>query len=644
MRVSESNKPHSLKKNVLRVVLDECRLFVEESYGSVMVRGEVVVNFSKDTPLQGPIELVFEGIQRFQTWPEIMRNRPIGSPIETKLQVIELSLLPPNSKGIMPAGIQRFPFEFPIPASLPASTYIQDRIEIFYHVSATLRRSCHVDQTKHTTFANWIEKAYHSNFKKKYSHSASLRIVRPIQSFASERLISGPSPSLDNVISSNSLEISRSLSNTSNPSVGGSTQIPALSSSGMMSEDSLSLPWNRRSLSEYQGLDEQHDQLSFSLAGRTTSNFSNPIDSLHKVHGIRYKISVDRTAIVLGTSVGIEVMVEPTFCDTNVRSILLKITENRSYEMKIPADHSWNTQSPETRKSQEGAKMVLKWAYGYQTKSEGNLHEDEDKSSTTKPEYVACNFVHQRSEDDSTMAYFDPPSPGDPNSKLFLNRKDSCKQTEDPKVHLASESEASSSSSSLADQKLINLKELNQPIKLGEYFGGRFVMPVPDCDSILHPSMDYGSIKVKHWLQLTVTLECNGEVFEVSLESPMHMLDCRVVVADDEYQTILPPPPSYRTEESNSYRQTSHIPSTFWEQREPITSVSGWGSCFPCPCELRKMQKAAKSQGTKLKKNLEGTSTNLSRRSTQKSNQNKLDAASPSLQPEWGPPPCYSEQ
>lgn len=69
MRVSESNKLHNFKKNVLRVVLDECRLFVEESYGSVMVRGEVVVNFSKDTPLQGPIELVFEGIQRFQTWP-----------------------------------------------------------------------------------------------------------------------------------------------------------------------------------------------------------------------------------------------------------------------------------------------------------------------------------------------------------------------------------------------------------------------------------------------------------------------------------------------------------------------------------------------------------------------------------------------
>lgn len=62
----KSNQP---KREVLRVVLDEPRLYVEESLGSVMVRGEVIVNFSKDTQIQGPIELLFEGIQRFQTWP-----------------------------------------------------------------------------------------------------------------------------------------------------------------------------------------------------------------------------------------------------------------------------------------------------------------------------------------------------------------------------------------------------------------------------------------------------------------------------------------------------------------------------------------------------------------------------------------------
>jgi hypothetical protein len=60
---------HNHKKEVIRVVLDEPRLYIEESLGSAMVRGEVVVNFPKDTQIEGPIELLFEGIQRFQTWP-----------------------------------------------------------------------------------------------------------------------------------------------------------------------------------------------------------------------------------------------------------------------------------------------------------------------------------------------------------------------------------------------------------------------------------------------------------------------------------------------------------------------------------------------------------------------------------------------
>lgn len=69
MPLTESKATH--KKDVLRVILDEPRLFVEESLGSTLIRGEVIVNFSKDTPIQGPIELVFEGIQRFHTWPGI---------------------------------------------------------------------------------------------------------------------------------------------------------------------------------------------------------------------------------------------------------------------------------------------------------------------------------------------------------------------------------------------------------------------------------------------------------------------------------------------------------------------------------------------------------------------------------------------
>lgn len=60
--------------NTLQVVLDQPRIYLEESLGSVMVRGEVIVNFSKDTYIHGPIELVFEGIQRFHPWPGILRT------------------------------------------------------------------------------------------------------------------------------------------------------------------------------------------------------------------------------------------------------------------------------------------------------------------------------------------------------------------------------------------------------------------------------------------------------------------------------------------------------------------------------------------------------------------------------------------
>lgn len=122
-----------------------------------------------------------------------MRGSPTGSPIETKLQVIELSLLPPNAKGIMPAGIQRFPFEFPIPASLPTSVYIKDRLEIFYQMNATLRRSSQADSHQHNESAanpiNWIDWARRNTaFKKKYTACSPLRIVRAMESMVSNGL------------------------------------------------------------------------------------------------------------------------------------------------------------------------------------------------------------------------------------------------------------------------------------------------------------------------------------------------------------------------------------------------------------------------------------------------------------------------
>ncbi|EIE79894.1 hypothetical protein RO3G_04599 [Rhizopus delemar RA 99-880] len=412
-----------------------------------------------------------------------------------------------------------------------------------------------------------------------------------------------------------------------------------------MSENNLNLFWNRCDLSEYEGLDMQYDQLSLSLAGKTTSNFSKPIDSLQTVHGIRYKIGVDRTAIVLGTSVGIEVMIEPTFCEAKIRSILLNITEKRRYEMKIPADHSWDARSSETRTSQEEAKMILKWAYNYQIKGDRNKSEPKENVSVTTPDYIGSNFVHHHSEDYATMTCFEVPSSGDPSSKLFFNKKGFPKQTRNFKPHVTSEIDASSSYFSSTGQELMNLKELNHTIKPGEYFGGRFIMPVPGCDSILHPSMDFGSIKIKHWLQLTVNLECDSKVFEVNLESPMHMLDCQLVAADDEKHTIvLPPPPSYQAEESSRYHQSPDIASTFWEQREPITYTSSWGKLLPCPCELRKTQKNTKYGYEKLKNNYNTASAILSSKNDDNNSQTKPEISTPSLLHEWGPPPCYSTE
>lgn len=58
----------NIKSNPLQIILDECTAYLGDPSGRVVVRGEVIVNFSKDTPIQGPIELVFEGIQRYHPW------------------------------------------------------------------------------------------------------------------------------------------------------------------------------------------------------------------------------------------------------------------------------------------------------------------------------------------------------------------------------------------------------------------------------------------------------------------------------------------------------------------------------------------------------------------------------------------------
>jgi hypothetical protein len=197
------------------------------------------------------------------------------------------------------------------------------------------------------------------------------------------------------------------------------------------------------------------------------------------------------------------------------------------------------------------------------------------------------------------------------------------------------ESDDKSASSSVSEDSLytpINMKSIDQTVKVGEYFGGRFVMPVPDCYSIMNPSMTHDSIKISHWLRSVVTVACQGEVFDITLESPMHMLDCRLVTFGDE--TILPPPPSYDPTTS------SHLDlawsGTFWEQREKITSEIGFGACYPCPCELRK------SKNTRLPIYAKETPQSFMKKPAIIPQTPSITA--PCLTPEWGPPPSYSQE
>lgn len=569
-----------------------------------------------------------------------MRGSPTGSPIETKLQVIELSLLPPNTKGIMPAGIQRFPFEFPIPASLPTSVYIKERLEIFYQMSATLRRSSQADHHQHNESAvnpiNWIDWARrNTTFKKKYTACSPLRIVRAMESIVSNGL---PAPNANTL---STPELVQEEQEEAEPEAI-TTPTPQ--------QDVL--PWNRRGLDAYQGTyDEQHDQLAFSFAGRSSGNLNQPIHTLNGVQGIRYKIGVDRTAIALGTSIGVELMIEPVCEDAVIKSVVLKVSESRRYAMKVPAGHTWDTKEPETKKTNECTTMVLKWAYGYKVEDEedeSRVHKQAKSSTTKKGE----RYLRQRVENSQYLAYFDPPRPGCPEGKQFLNStfdRSKKKCFGDSSLMHTQEHE---SSSSAADRDMLNLKELNQPVKVGEYFGGRFVVPVPDCSNLLHPSMDYESIKMSHWMQLVVTIECNGKAFDLLLDSPARILDCRLV-ADDECQTVLPPPPSYQPGDGHLYHENNWSQSTFWEQREPITFVSGWGSCVPCPCEYKKLKAMNAAAATAAaKKPLINTDINANAAKIASISKNKnnnhtqstaTDSCPSSHLPEWGPPPCYSE-
>jgi hypothetical protein len=546
-----------------------------------------------------------------------MVNRALGGPIESKLQVIELSLLPPNSQGFIPAGVHRFPFEFPIPPTLPPTINIANRLAIYYRLTATLRKS-----NEATSFVSWARRSME---KKKLVDVSYLRLVRAIEATPAHALT--PSPSTSTGSSTNS-------AGTDSHTVGvDNTRQTVEPFTDLWSQ------YNNRL-----SLDEQHDRLAYSMGGRTTDNFSQPLDTLTKEHGVRYRLSVDRTAIALGTNVGLEVVLQPTQARTKIRSIYLMIEEKRTFKMKIPGHHSLSNAPAETRKHSETQKMMLKWAYGFPIPPEdelamgyGDRCEAQQEDNQVSPLVDVTKNVTQLGKQYShdirhckTLSQLDQSFSGrqQPQQRStllgktdFVTSSISILSAMKPSniVPNASDFPSSSSSSSPPKDKLLNLKVLDHPIELCEYFEGRFVLPVPPCNGILHASINHDSIKIRHWLRMVVVLEQDGHLFEIALESPMQMLDCRLV-ADDEQKTILPPPPSYDMDDRS-------IPSNvFWEQRQPITTTAQWGTCQrSCPCQIRQRAQESNSSNT-----ISPTPGN-----------GILQQQQQQHQPGWGPPPLY---
>jgi hypothetical protein len=523
----------------------------------------------------------------------------------------------------MPAGIQRFPFEFPIPANISTSLYIKDRIEIFYQIRATLTKSS--QSATNSQRSSWIARVLPTVSDKKIIACTSIRIIRSLETVMLHN-IEGTSQ----WFSENSTGTTHSNASINNETASLSPAEPSSQSASVVTETDVSDSWDRYILRENQGtLDEQHDLLAYSLAGRSADNYNSSVEEFNRVHNIRYKIGIDRTAIVLGTSVGIELMVEPTAYDARIQSIKVDILEDREYQMKIPMHNS----SEDVRYFNEGVNMVLKWAFGYPSESAKQLSESEKKILKKKGKLTdsSSRYVHPCSTNRESKNRFDVQKPTVQTQKASISF-DTNKASRS-ELEKTLEADEQGDQSGLAQGSLyspINLKSLDHNVKVGEYFGGRFVMPVPGCYSILNPSMTHDSININHWLRLVVTIACHGEVFDIKLESPMHMLDCRLVTFGDD--TILPPPPSYDLTTCNQLDLAWS--GTFWEQRERITSEIGFGVYYPCPCELRKNKNSrtpSRSRDNPLK-------------FLKKATLPTQPSYPASLMPEWGPPPSYREE
>lgn len=623
----------------------------------------------------------------FYFFTDIMGNRLYSTkPIETKVHAIELSLLPPNINGIMPAGNQRFPFEFPLPGSLPITLSIPDRLDIFYQLKATLRKS--YEETATPRRASWFDWVRPN--KKTLVATADLRLVRAIEpipsltpagampTFPINRNNLAPLLRLQQQQQANETNIMSdgSASHGYDESRGGNTRQEqhrrtSLDRYFAIDQEQAVDDWSHggsssgNELQQANGqvhlglaLDEQHDRLAYSMAGRTIDNFCCPVKDMK--HGLRYRLTIDRTAIAIGTSIGIEVMLEPMLKTVNIKSIVLKISESREYNMKIPK--SGGSEADETRQQTENVAMVLKWAYGYPTDVETSSHSSSSESVDSKgkkkcidcrPLTLSRRYRHHSHHWSDDVNF---------NQERRPNRaKWDGQQALEPLVfedHGAGADYADDGDNPESNGELLNLKQLDQPIHVGEYFEGRFVMPVPTCEHLLRPSMVHESITIRHWLRLVVVAESQGKMVEVSLTTPVRILDCRVVSADDERQTILPPPPSYENIDNAANPKIGaedDASSNFWMQRLSITQDAIWGSCLGCPCKQKraaKVQCVGKGKAPHDKstlgpgsKRVLGRESNNSSSATSETGWSSATASRPppGLQIEWGPPPSYSE-
>ncbi|KAI9485044.1 hypothetical protein BDB00DRAFT_851628 [Zychaea mexicana] len=660
------------RNNVLSVVLDEPLLYLGKSTGTRIIRGEVIVNFAKDTTIQGPIEVVFQGIQTYYPWREIMNGRALGKPIETKLHVTELSLLPPNSKGIMPAGIQRFPFEFPVPGSLPSTFSIPDRLDIVYKLTATLRKS--TEDTPLTT--SFLDRF--NNKKQKMVATAKVRLVRAIEPAP---------PSLPPTIAveaANSGEITEEPRHPSDDAVVEESAAADHSATAMAVDES-SVPngrnnehrqhnHRRTSLDRFYGigqagpldgsqlhlgldLDEQHDHLAQSFAGRTVEDWYQPTQN-----GLRYRLSIDRTAIAIGTRVTVGVLLEPTLENITIRSIVTRIQERREFCMKTPGDHaSAINGEPETRNAVETINVLLKWAYGHPTQHDENsscvnslvdidepMEQQQQQQKKIKQQQqqqgqtpiLSRHYRHHRRnwstlEDNNTARR---------NVQLFRQKVE--QERGEPLIDYCDSSpesiETGVDHANPLTGELLNLKTLDQPLQVGEYLEGRFIMPIPTCSHLLRPTMSHESITIRHWLHLIVAYECNGKMHEVTLTTPVRMMDCRLV-SEDEGQTILPPPPSYETIDAGKTALSTNN-TEFWIQRSPITQESFWGRCNNCPCLNEHTDKENNGHNRRPSASLlEKQQRDVKKKTTASNSFSRNRLSLHRLSGNWGGPPAYSE-